>query len=113
MGSKPQASLAAVLLLAFAGLGAAAQEKAREPSWPEVKCARYKAAYAQAIKRLTTRGLTEQFLSDHDAFLASNCTAQVAVCPRSKEELNLANALVIMGMNEGMASTFMPFACRK
>lgn len=85
----------------------------RPEDWPTVKCNRYKQAYSEAIRRVTTRGIGPEFIARHDAFLASNCTAQADVCPRSKEELNLANTLVILGMNQGMASTFLPFACRK
>jgi hypothetical protein len=35
------------------------------------------------------------------------------VCPRSGEEIETANVLTIAAMNAGMASTFLPFACRK
>lgn len=33
------------------------------------------------------------------------------VCPVTEAELELANLLTIMTMNEGMASTFVPFKC--
>jgi hypothetical protein len=109
MRLKPRAFLPlAVLWLANGGLAVA---QAAPESWADVKCARYKAAYAEAVKRLTKQGLSRDFLNDHDAFMASNCTARIAVCPRSQEELRLANALVVMGMNERLASTFMPFSC--
>jgi hypothetical protein len=49
----------------------------------------------------------------HEAFLASGCTAKADVCPRSSEELEVANFLVVLAMNAGTASTFLPFACRK
>jgi hypothetical protein len=110
MPLSPKANLL-LAALAFAASGFAAQ--GAPENWTDVKCARYKAAYAEAIKRLTTRGLGQAFLDDHDAFLASNCTATVAVCPRTEEELRLANVLVVMSMNDGMASTFAPFSCRK
>ena len=54
-----------------------------------------------------------EFIERHQAFLASGCTATADVCPRSPEELEVANALVILAMNAGSASTFLPFACRK
>lgn len=82
-------------------------------SWPAVKCARYRQGYRVAIDRQGKQGLGAEFLARHDAFLASDCAGQHDVCPRSKEELDLANTLVVLGMNQGMASTFMPFACRK
>jgi hypothetical protein len=82
-------------------------------NWPEEKCARYKSAYAQAIARKGLTGIGKDFLESHNAFLASGCLEGRDVCPRSKEELELANVLVILGMNQGMSSTFLPFACRK
>jgi hypothetical protein len=102
----------AALLLAMIATGAAAQAPAPE-TWPAVKCARYKEGYRVAITRQGRQGLGAEFLAKHDAFLASDCAGEHDVCPRSKEELDLANTLVILGMNQGMASTFMPFACRK
>ena len=42
----------------------------------------------------------------------SGCQARAEVCARSKEELELANRLVVMAMNSGMSSTFLPFNCR-
>lgn len=111
MSLKRRSFAAAALAFTLCAFDAAAQ--GAPETWRDVKCARYKAASAEAVKRLTTRGLSRDFLNDHDAFLASNCTATVAVCPRSEEELRLANALVVMSMNDGMASTFAPFSCRK
>jgi len=109
------AALAIVLALGT-GLGApraAPQQDGRAPSWSEVKCARYKQAWADALARRGTRGLGPDFIGRHEAFLASGCTARADVCPRSAEELELANVLVIAAMNAGTASTFLPFACRR
>jgi hypothetical protein len=83
------------------------------PSWVEVKCERYRAAWTKALARRGTKGLSQAFLERHDAFLASGCTARADVCPRSAEELDLANIMVVAAMNAGTASTFPPFACRK
>ena len=80
-------------------------------NWPAVKCERYTKAYAEALAKFGRKGLGQPFLDAHEAFLASGCSIKGEVCPRSTEELNLANVMVIMGMNQGMASTFMPFAC--
>lgn len=110
-------SLTLTLALTAAVLGGAvaavAQDVAPDGSWPAIKCARYKKAYADAIARFGKRGLGEAFLQTHDVFLASDCSVKADVCPRSKEELDLANVLVILSMNQGMASTFVPFNCRK
>jgi len=101
------------LLAAIAILGstiAFAQQGGTD--WPTEKCNRYKKAYDQSIARLGKKGLGAEFLASHDAFLASNCQARAEVCARSKEELELANRLVVMAMNSGMSSTFLPFNCR-
>jgi hypothetical protein len=104
------------LLLAAAMAGAAPLALAQEgqpPSWPEVKCDRYKKAWSEALARRGPQGLGQEFLDRHEAFLASGCTTRADVCPRSMEELNLANMMVVAAMNAGTASTFPPFACRK
>lgn len=112
---RPLEILNAAALLIGLGLagGAHAQDAVPENGWPAVKCARYKQAYADAVAKFGKTGLGEGFLDSHDRFLTSDCKEKVDVCPRSKEELNLANILVILSMNQGMASTFVPFNCRK
>ena len=80
--------------------------------WPTEKCKRYRKAFDHGIARLGKKVLGAEFLASHDAVLASNCQARAEVCARSKEELELANRLVVMAMNSGMASTFPPFYCR-
>jgi hypothetical protein len=91
---------------------AVAQDSSSQ-SWSEVKCTRYKKAWSEAVSRRGKRGLGQDFLDRHEAFLASGCTARADVCPRSAEELDLANVMVISAMNAGTASTFLPFSCRK
>ncbi|MGP9820557.1 hypothetical protein ACTZWW_11120 [Salinarimonas sp. NSM] len=81
-------------------------------AWTREKCARYTAAWDEATRRLGTDGISAEFIARHDAFIASGCTAPADVCPRSAEELALANVMVILAMNAGTASTFPPFACR-
>ena len=104
-----KAGLAAAMAI-FAS--AAAAQQSGSTDWPTEKCNRYKKAYDQSIARLGKKGLGAEFLASHDAFLASNCQARAEVCARSKEELDLANRLVVMAMNSGMSSTFLPFNCR-
>lgn len=106
------AALAAVIALAATPTTAFAQT-APPQTWSEVKCSRYRDAWTGALARKGVRGIGQEFLARHEAFLASGCTAKADVCPRSGEELDLANILVISAMNAGMASTFLPFACRK
>ncbi len=94
------------------GPSLAAQERQGQ-NWHEVKCARYQKAWSGALARLGTRGLGKAFLDSHEAFLASDCTKASDVCPRSTEELKLANVMVVLAMNAGTASTFPPFSCRQ
>lgn len=119
-GSKPLARLVILLAAALAldlllaGPAALAQPQPRGgENWPAVKCERYRTAYEEATRRFGTKGLGPEFLARHDAFMASGCQTPPDVCPRSTEELNLANIMVMAGMNAGLSSTFMPFACRK
>jgi hypothetical protein len=81
--------------------------------WREVKCERYRQAWTEVRKRWGLEGLGQAFIERHDAFLASGCTADADVCPRSPREIEIANILTIAAMNAGTASTFPPFACRK
>jgi hypothetical protein len=83
-----------------------------QPDWPQVKCARYAEATAAALAYLGPQGLSRQFLDRHAAFLASGCRGPRDVCPRSRAELTLADALSIAAMNGGATGSFLPFACR-
>ena len=105
-------SLTFVLAALMAGAPASAQE-AQTRSWREEKCVRYKHAWDELAARRGTRGLGPEFLERHDAFMAAGCTGQADVCPRSAEELEVANIMIVAAMNAGTASTFPPFACRK
>jgi hypothetical protein len=112
--TKVITTLAALLASSFAnGASLAAAQESQPQSWPEVKCARYKEGWSNALARRGMQGLGREFLDRHEAFLASGCTARADVCPRSTEELELANIMVVVAMNAGTASTFPPFACRK
>lgn len=105
------ASLAIGTLLAFSTV---VPLQAQVPeNWPQVKCERWRSAYDEALKRFGKKGLGEEFLARNEAFMASGCQTPPDVCPRSAEELNFANVMVMAGMNAGIASTFMPYACRK
>lgn len=111
LSPRSRAVLAAVFAVVLASpqaIGAA-----RPAHWKAVKCARYTKAWAAALVRFGRQGLGQEFLGRHDAFLASGCAAPADVCPRSPEEFKLANAMVILAMNAGTASTFPPFACRR
>jgi len=100
-------AIAALATIPIGAVSAVAQES----SWVEVKCIRYKKAWDAALAHTKGKGLGQEFLGRHEAFLASGCTAKADVCPRSEEELALANMMVVAAMNAGTASTFPPFAC--
>jgi hypothetical protein len=101
-----------IVIVAF-GMSPSHAQPMTEKSWVEVKCERYTKAWTEALKRRGTKGVSQEFLTRHEAFLASGCTAQGNVCPRSTEEFDLANMMVVAAMNAGTASTFPPFSCRK
>lgn len=113
MGLRTQIGRAGLLavMVAMGSIASFAQQSGGT-DWPTEKCNRYRKAYDQSVARLGKKGLGPEFLASHDAFLASNCQARAEVCARSKEELELANRLVLMAMNSGMSSTFLPFNCR-
>jgi hypothetical protein len=86
-------------------------QPAERPAWSEVKCAHYRSAWSHTLERRGNRGLSPHFLTDHQAFLDSGCQDKGRAWPRSPEELAIANIMVILAMNAGAASTFLPFHC--
>jgi hypothetical protein len=107
----PPAAILASVLLAFGGAPAVAEER-RPPSWQDVKCARYAAAWTEALARFGRAGLDPDFVARHEAFLAGGCRGRREVCPRSRAELTLADALSIAAVNANIPGSFLPFACR-
>ncbi|WP_342362912.1 hypothetical protein [Terrarubrum flagellatum] len=105
------ARLLALFFLTAGGVATACAQDARPENWSAVKCERYSKAWREALTRLGTRGLGQEFLDRHETFLASRCEGPHDVCPRSAEELKLANIMVVRAMNAGTASTFPPFGC--
>ncbi|MEE1655257.1 hypothetical protein VB618_03540 [Microvirga sp. CF3062] len=116
MSRSPKLMIAIGTLLAVTlagGSSGAVAQNTPPKSWPEVKCERYGKAWTEALTRRGRQGLSPEFIERHEVFLASGCTARADVCPRSTEELDMANIMVVAAMNAGTASTFPPFACRK
>jgi hypothetical protein len=100
--------LAALLLC----LGPQAGAQAPPPrAWTAEKCSRYAQSWSEALSRFGHEGLSAEFLSRHDAFLGSGCQTR-DVCPRSPQELAIADVMTIAAMNAGAASSFVPFICR-
>ena len=89
-----------------------AQHEPGTADWPKIKCANYKSAWDFTLKRRGAKGLSAEFQEHHAAFIAAGCSTKADVCPRSTEEFDMANTMVILAMNAGMASTFPPFSCK-
>lgn len=85
---------------------------AEAQDWTAQKCALCALAVDDALGLLGLEGLSEGFLAQNDDFLASGCVTPEKICATSTQELAFANLLTVMTMNEGMASTFVPFGCR-
>ncbi|WP_306155541.1 hypothetical protein [Roseovarius sp. MMSF_3281] len=81
-------------------------------TWSEQKCVLYDHAVESALGFQGLDGLREEFLSENRSFIDGGCQPTDHVCPITDAEIELANLLTIMTMNEGMASTFVPFSCR-
>ena len=82
------------------------------PDWVARKCSLYTEAWVALTAGDGAAGIGPAFLKQHEAFLASGCTARADVCPDSPAEIALADKLSLMGVAEGMAGSFLPFACR-
>lgn len=80
-------------------------------TWSEQKCVLYERAVEDALGLHGRDGLREEFLSENQLYIDSGCQTRGNACPITDAELELANLLTIMTMNEGMASTFVPFSC--
>ena len=105
--------LAATLFIGLAtpaGQPAMAQ-LAEGDGWTERKCVLYTAAWQHIAADGVLDGLSEEFVSDHDAFLASGCLDRGHVCPRNTREQEIADMLSLMAVAEGMAGSFLPFNC--
>lgn len=104
---------ARVLAAVLVGLGPGVPGvAAADGDWTARKCVLYEAAFADAVAILGKTGLRPAFLRQNDAFIASGCVTQGGVCAETPEEIALADMLTVMTMNEGMASTFVPFGCK-
>ena len=95
-----------LICVAIAATPAAAQD-----GWSARKCTLYAEAVTDAIALQGVTGLGAEFRAQNAAFIAAGCPAQFQVCARSDQEIALADLLTVMTMNEGMASTFVPFGC--
>ena len=109
---KPITVAALGLALLWSAAGQAASPPTGGRTWHDTKCERYRKAWSDALRHVGPEGLGRPFLDAHAAFFASNCTRRADVCPRSPQEIALANIMVTLSMDFGAASTFAPFYCR-
>jgi hypothetical protein len=108
---RPRAPALVLAVLAagtLPGGGAGAQV---QDDWAARKCVLYAAATEDALSLLGMEGLRAEFLAQNRAFIASGCIAPRNICAATPAEYALADLLTMMTMNEGMASTFVPFGC--
>lgn len=93
------------------------QNPAASPSWSEKKCqlfTQYSSQYAgqaQGSGDENTACLSKDFLKSQDEFIASGCVARIHVCPTTPAELDYANRISLLMMNEGATGSFLPFLC--
>ena len=104
-----------LLILAFAvnGLAPVRAEEPEVEAWAKEKCVRYERAWHKALDFTGREGIGDDFIRGNEKFIADGCSSGADVCPRSTEEINLANVLTMAAMNFGTASSFLPFVCRK
>ena len=79
--------------------------------WSARKCSLYESAVRDAITLQGPEGLRVEFLTENQKFIDAGCKGRAEICPMTQEEWKLADNLLKMTMNEGMASTFVPFGC--
>lgn len=80
-------------------------------SWTEQKCVLYTAAWNHLAPDGVPDGVSDEFMTAHNAFLSSGCLDRGRVCPRTRRELEIADMLSLMAVAEGMAGSFLPFNC--
>lgn len=108
--TDPRSALFLTSILSGLALPLSAQNL-EAPISSEKKCVLYAYAVSDAIDIQGLDGLRKEFLAENQAFIDGGCQTPGSVCPFTDAELELANLLTIMTMNEGMASTFVPFKC--
>ena len=80
-------------------------------SWPERKCAIFAKAWTTAAAKDGPKAPSPGFRSGVESFIASGCEAPRNNCPASAEDVAIADALALIVVLEGMATTFLPFSC--
>jgi hypothetical protein len=83
-----------------------------QENWAQRKCDLYSEGWRWVLQSQDLNGVRQTFIQGHQAFIDANCDHSIEICPVTKRERQLADILTVMSMNEGMASTFVPFACK-
>ena len=81
------------------------------PSWSAQKCALYEAAWHQALETFGSDQMNYAFMAGNENFIASGCDERGEICPQSRQEFEVSNAIALALINGGTASTFLPFNC--
>ncbi|SFT34224.1 hypothetical protein [Sedimentitalea nanhaiensis] len=97
-----------LVLVLSCGLGASS---VAADSWSVRKCALYRDAWQQVLDTQPPEGTSDGFMARHQDFVDNGCPAATRICARTDGDVTLANLMTILSMNEGMASTFVPFGC--
>lgn len=107
------AILLSSLVLAPSSASAASQDDVAAPdAWTIEKCDRYRRAFTDLLKVFEGRGITDGFIRGNRNFISAGCSNGADICPTSPGDMDFANALTLMAMNGGAASSFLPFICR-
>ncbi len=91
--------------------GQALSQSAPADDWTRRKCDLYGAAWQDVVRTHDMAGIRPGFLKKHQDFIDLGCPQDMRVCAASAGEIRLADLMTILSMNEGMASTFVPFGC--
>ena len=102
-----------IIALTLNGLAPAHADEPGVEAWAKEKCVRYDRAWRKALDFTGRAGISEDFIRGNETFIADGCSSGADVCPRSAQEINLANVLTMAAMNFGTASSFLPFVCRQ
>lgn len=98
----------ALIPLLLLATPASAQEQS---AWQQQKCALFTNAWTRALESIGSDDINYNFLAANENFIASGCTESIAACPQSNQERDIADLITLAMMNEGAASTFLPFRC--
>lgn len=107
------AILLSALVLVQSNVSAASSDNRAGPdAWTIEKCDRYRRAFTDLLKVFQDQDITDGFIRGNRDFIAAGCSNGADICPTSPGDMEFANALTLMAMNGGAASSFLPFICR-